>query len=120
MPVLLLLLLPEEEKVDERPLRGCSSNPSKRIWKNRFRHLLTICRGVSNREAIMSFDRPCAANKTIFARITSLYGDVYFFESFSKYFRSLSLRVMLYGLFLGIILPPSEWYNTIINPLCQH
>lgn len=102
---LLSLPLPEGENVAVRPLRGRSSNPCMRCSKKRLRHLLTICRGVSNREAITSFERPCAAQRTIFARMTSLYGDVYVLDILSRCFRSSSLRLIFYGLFCGIITP---------------
>src|ERR1700730_9358212 len=52
--------------------------PGRRAKANRLRHLLTICRGVSKRAAMTSFDNPCAAKRTILARMMSRYGDVYF------------------------------------------
>ena len=48
-----------------------------RSSKKRWRHLLTIWRGVSSRVAMTSLPSPSAASRTIFARITSRYGDVY-------------------------------------------
>jgi hypothetical protein len=66
------------EKRAGRPPRGCSSRPGRRAKANRLRHLLTTCRGVSKRTAMTSLDNPCAAKRTILARMTSLYGDVYF------------------------------------------
>jgi hypothetical protein len=65
------------EKRAGRPPRGCDSRPGSRARANRLRHLLTIWRGVSRRAAIMSLERPSAANNTIFARTTPQYGDVY-------------------------------------------
>ena len=44
-----------------RPLRGRSSKPQRRRSKKRLRHLLMICRGVSNRAAICSLLNPSAA-----------------------------------------------------------
>jgi hypothetical protein len=55
----------------------------------------------------MSLDRPWAAKRTILARMTSLYGDVYDFEILSRDFLSSWLRIILYGLFRGIIIPLS-------------
>ena len=44
-----------------RPGRGSSPRPARRRSKNRLRHLLTICRGVSRRSPITLLDRPSAA-----------------------------------------------------------
>ena len=44
-----------------RPGRGSSPRPARRRSKNRLRHLLTICGGVSRRSPITSLDRPSAA-----------------------------------------------------------
>src|SRR5207244_2467703 len=65
------------EKRAGRPPRGSSSRPGSRARANRLRHLLTICRGVSRREAMTSLERPSAARRTILARMISQYGDVY-------------------------------------------
>src|SRR6185369_61867 len=66
------------EKRALRPPRGCASRPGMRARENRFRHLLTIWRGVSRRDAMTSLDNPPSASRMILARITSQYGDVYF------------------------------------------
>ena len=59
------------------PAASSSSRPGKRARQKRLRHLLTIWRGVSSREAIPSLGRPWEASRTILARMTSQYGDVY-------------------------------------------
>ena len=56
--------------------------------QNRFRHLLTIWRGVSRRAAMTSLDSPSSARRMILARITSQYGDVYCRAWFSSAMRS--------------------------------
>ena len=56
------------EKRAGQPPRGCDSKPGSRARANRLRHLLTIWRGVSRRVAIMSWERPSAANNTISSR----------------------------------------------------
>src|SRR5229473_2392764 len=86
------------EKRAGRPPRGCSSRPGRRAKANRLRHLLTICRGVSKRVAMTSFDRPCAAKRTILARITSRYGDVYFRARASSFSCSSEVSTMRNGL----------------------
>src|SRR5215831_13069518 len=73
-----------------------------RARENRFRHLLTIWRGVSKRDAITSLDNPSSARRMILARITSQYGDVYFRVMDSSVCRSSLERFMSNGLFLGI------------------
>lgn len=90
------------EKSAGRPWRDLSSRPARRSSKNRLRHLLTICRGVSSLSAISSFSRPLEAYKTIRARITSLYGDVYFRAMAFRRVLSIGVNCMIYGLFLGI------------------
>ena len=77
-----------------RPLRGCSSRPGRRARANRLRHLLTICRGVSKRAAMMSLDRPWAARRTILARMTSRYDNVYLCALASSSFCSSLVRTM--------------------------
>ncbi len=99
---------PEGENSAGRPFLGSSCKPSSRRSKKRLRHLLTICRGVSNLEAITSLGRPCAAKRTILARITSLYGDVYDLDNLSRQVLSSWLSTMTYGLFLGIVTPPFQ------------
>jgi hypothetical protein len=83
-------------------LRGSDSRPGSRARANRLRHLLTICRGVSSRDAITSLDRPSAASRTILARTTSQYGDVYLRAIASRVRRSSLERLIACGLFLGI------------------
>src|SRR5215471_5652316 len=73
-----------------------------RARENRFRHLLTIWRGVSRREAITSLDNPSSARRMILARITSQYGDVYLRAIDSSVCRSSLERFISNGLFLGI------------------
>ena len=90
------------EKRAKRPPRGCSSRPASLSRQNRFRHLLTICRGISRRDAMRSFRNPVAASKTIFARITSRYGDVYFRALRSSSLRSSLESLTLNGLDRGI------------------
>ncbi|MBI4454354.1 MAG: hypothetical protein HY644_00475 [Acidobacteria bacterium] len=58
-------------------------------------------RGVWMRAAMTSFSSPWAANKIILARMTSLYGDVYFLALDSGSARSSEDSLMTYGLFLG-------------------
>ena len=84
-----------------RPPRGSSSKPARRWSKNRFGHLLTICRWRPRRDAMMSLARPVAARRMIFARTTSRYGDVYFRVLSSRAVRSSRLSVMTNGLRLG-------------------
>lgn len=91
------------EKRAGRPPRGRSSRPRKRSSKNRFRHLLTMCRGVSSRAAISSLSRPAAAYKAILALITALYDDVYCRAIASSLSRSAVERVIVHGLCLGIL-----------------
>lgn len=81
-----------------RPPRGCSSRPGRRAKANRLRHLLTICRGVSKRVAMTSLDNPCAAKRTILARMTSLYGDVYFRARVCSFSCSMDVSTMRNGL----------------------
>ena len=76
------------EKRALRPPRGSSSRPGKRARQNRLRHLLTIWRGVSSREAITSLERPWTASRMILARMTSQYGDVYWRTKDSRCCRS--------------------------------
>ena len=90
-----------EKRALGRP-RGCASRPGRRARANRLRHLLTICRGVSRRDAMTSLDRPSAASRTILARTTSQYGDVYLRAIASRARRSSRERLIAYGLFLGI------------------
>src|ERR1700674_5124609 len=73
-----------------------------RARENRLRHLLTIWRGVSRREAMTSLDNPSSARRMILARITSQYGDVYFLAIDSSVCRSSLERFTLNWLFLGI------------------
>src|SRR5271157_4788614 len=73
---------------------------------NRLRHLLTICRGVSKRVAMLSLGRPCAARSTILARMTSRYGDVYFRVRASSSSRSWGVRTIRKGLERGKACPP--------------
>src|SRR5271157_2644417 len=94
------------EKSAGRPLRGCSSRPGRRANANRLRHLLTICRGVSKRVAMLSLGRPCAARSTILARMTSRYGDVYFRVRASSSSRSWGARTIRKGLERGKACPP--------------
>ena len=75
--------------------------------QNRLRHLLTIWRGVSKRAAMTSFARPWAANSTIFARMTSRYGDVYRRARTESASRSASVNWTRYGLILGMSRCPS-------------
>ena len=82
--------------------RGCDSRPGRRVRANRLRHLLTICRGVSSRDAMTSLDRPSSASRTILARTTSQYGEVYLRAIASRARRSSRERLIAYGLFLGI------------------
>jgi hypothetical protein len=49
-----------------------------------------------------SLDRPSSASRTILARTTSQYGDVYFRAIASRARRSSGERLIAYGLFLGI------------------
>jgi hypothetical protein len=49
------------------PPPGCASRPGSRARANRLRHLLTICRGVSRRAAMISLDRPSSARRMILA-----------------------------------------------------
>src|SRR2546422_117526 len=90
------------EKRAGRPPRGCSSRPGKPAKQNRLRHLLTTCRGVSRREAMVSLERPWAAIRTILARITSRYGDVYLRTLDFNSCRSSFVRTTVKGLCLGI------------------
>lgn len=46
-----------------------------RAGMKRWRHLLTIWRGVSSRAAMRSLPNPSAASKTIFARVTYICGS---------------------------------------------
>src|SRR5207344_3022644 len=85
------------EKRALRPPRGSSSRPGKRAKQNRLRHLLTIWRGVSSRAAITSLDSPSAARRTILARMTSQYDDVYFRAKDSRAWRSSAVRTTLIG-----------------------
>jgi GGDEF domain-containing protein len=70
--------------------------------QNRLRHLLTIWRGVSRRDAMTSLASPVAARSTIFARITSRYGDVYRRARAASASRSASVNWTRYGLVLGM------------------
>ncbi len=70
--------------------------------RNRFRHLLTIWRGVSRRDPMTSFCRPSAAMSTIFARMTSRYGDVYLRALLSSSRRCSVDNLIAYGLLLGM------------------
>ena len=81
-----------------RPPRGCSSRPGRRAKANRLRHLLTICRGVSKRVAMTSLGNPWAAKRTILARITSRYGDVYFRARVFNFSCSSEVSTMRNGL----------------------
>jgi hypothetical protein len=80
----------------ELPTRGVEKRA------NRFRHLLTIWRGVSSRDAMRSLDKPSSARRMILARITSQYGDVYLLAIDSSDDRSSLERCISNGLFLGI------------------
>ena len=83
-------------------LRGCDSRPGRRPRTNRLRHLLTIWRGVSSRDAMTSLERPSPASRTILARMTSQYGDVYL-RAIASRTRCSSLESLIaYGLLLGI------------------
>src|SRR5215467_10401611 len=73
-----------------------------RARENRFRHLLTIWRGVSRREAMTSLDNPSSARRMILARMTSQYGDVYFRAIDSSIRRSSLERCISNGLLRGI------------------
>ena len=86
----------------EVPPRGRPRVLSKKRW----RHLLTIWRGISSRAAITSLRKPSAASKTILARMTSRYGDVYLRARASSAARSSAVSSMTYGLCLGVGAPP--------------
>ena len=112
------------EKRANRPPRGCSSRPGSLSRQNRFLHLLTICRGISRREAIMSFRNPAAAIRTIFARTTSRYGDVYrrvlCSNSFRSSFESSIKNGLIFGM-TGLPLRPSLTnYIELIQPIIRH
>ena len=62
-----------------------------------------------------SLPRPSAANKTIFARMTSRYGDVYLRALASSAARSCELSTMTYGLCLGVVTPPCH-RRKVSNP----
>src|SRR5262245_4968701 len=49
-----------------------------------------------------SLDSPCSASRTILARTTSQYGDVYFRTMDCSFSRSSPERLTLNGLFLGM------------------
>jgi len=103
------------EKRTGRPPRGCSSRPGRRARASR---LLTRCRGVSKREAMISLGRPCAARSTIFALTTSRYGDVYFRARNSSSFRSCGVRMMRNGLDRGKTCPSRgkpSWFMPLSN-----
>jgi hypothetical protein len=53
-----------------------------------------------------SLPNPSAASKTIFARMTSRYGDVYLRALASNAARSSAVSSMTYGLCLGVGTPP--------------
>jgi hypothetical protein len=96
------------EKRAGRPSRGCSSRPGRRAKANRLRHLLTICRGVSKRVAMTSFDNPCAAKRMILARMTSRYDDVYFRACVSSFSCSADVSTMRNGLGRGKTVLPED------------
>ena len=95
------------EKRAGRPPRGSSSRPARRSLKKRWRHLLTICRGISNRAPISSLPRPVAARSTSLARMTSRYGDVHLRARASSSRRSAAVSVMTNGLVRGRLWPSS-------------
>ena len=78
--------------------RGPANRPSRTVCAT----LLTTCRGVSRREAMVSLERPWAAIRTILARITSRYGDVYLRTLDFNSCRSSFVRTTVKGLCLGI------------------
>src|SRR5438445_12970984 len=84
-----------------RPPRGCDSRPGRRARANLLRHLLTTWRGVSKRAAMTSLERPSAASSTIFARITSQYGYVYWRACASGARRFCLASTIANGLSLG-------------------
>src|SRR5215469_9159165 len=96
-----------------------------RARENRFRHLLTIWRGVSRRDAMTSLDNPSSASKMILARITSQYGDVYFRAIDSSAWRSSLERFISNGLFRGIsgddpLMPSVSDYVTETIQIIRH
>ena len=97
--------------------RASDSRPGRRARANRLRHLLTICRGVSSRDAMTSLDRPSSASRTILARMTSQYGDVYLRAIPSRARRSSRERLIAYGLFLGIraYIPRMPAYQAVLD-----
>src|SRR5437879_5055742 len=86
-----------------------------RAKEKRLRHLLTIWRGVSKRRPMTSFDNPWAARRTILARITSRYGDVYLRALDSNSPRSGCVRSIVNGLCLGIKGTSTEAQCSTIN-----
>src|SRR5215471_20810803 len=58
---------------------------------------------MSRRAAMRSFGKPWLAKRTILARMTSRYGDVYCRARLSSSECSSSERLIMKGLFLGIL-----------------
>ncbi len=84
-----------------RPGRACSSNPSRRSTKKRFRQRPTTSRGVLRRAPISSLLSPSAARRIILARWTSEYGSVYFPERRRSSASSSGDNLIAYGLVPG-------------------
>jgi hypothetical protein len=64
--------------------------------------MLTISLRVLSLSAILSLPRPWAARRIILALMTLKYGNVYFVVRLDNSNFSSEVKIMLYGLFLGM------------------
>ncbi len=76
--------------------------PARRSSKNRLRHLLTICRGMSSLSAMRLLVRPSAANRMILDLMTWKYDDVYCLAIPSRVCFSSSAKIIVKGLLLSV------------------